>query len=149
MRPSWDEDIATVASEKVLLLKRAVTAHAKYTSLAAKASGVDRHFLGLSLMAKDGEKLPSLYSDSVFSRSKHWRLSTSQLSHPRFNLWGYGEVSPVGVGLAYSILPESCVFCVTALRSTGWTDKLSELLEEALLEMRRIAEFNEIKRSKL
>jgi carnitine O-acetyltransferase len=104
---------------------------------------------GLSLMVKDGEKMPALFSDLVFLRSKRWRSSTSQLSHPRFNLWGFGEVVPDGVGLAYAILPRSCVFNITALRSTGWTDKLSELLEEALLEMRRLVEAGKIPTSKL
>lgn len=147
--PSWDEDDPSVGAKKILLLKKAVTAHSRYTSLAAKANGVDRHFLGLSMMANEGEKDPLLYSNPVFCRSKRWRSSTSQLSHPRFNLWGYGEVVPDGVGLAYSILPDACVFCITALRSTGYSGKLAELLEEALLEMKRIIELNGTKRSKL
>jgi hypothetical protein len=45
-------------------------------------------------------------------------------------------------GVAYAILPRSCVFNVTALRETGWSDKLSELLEETLLEMQRLVEMD-------
>jgi carnitine O-acetyltransferase len=139
-RPKQDEGTASVREEKLNLLRGATNAHAKYTVLAAKAQGVDRHFLGLSLVANKDEKLPDLYSDKVYARSKHWRSSTSNLSHPRFNLWGYGEVVPNGVGLAYAILPDSCVFNITALTMTGYTDKLAELLEEALLEMKALIE---------
>ena len=59
------------------------------------------------------------------------------------------KVTRDGVGLAYSILPGSCVFCITARKSTGWTDKLSELLEESLLELRRLVTPNEVATSKL
>ena len=143
LRPQWDEDRdESIRTEKRALLKKATKTHANNTRLAAQAQGVDRHLMGLSMMVQtdQAESLPALFSDPVFQRSKKWRSSTSQLSHPRFNLWGYGQVVPDGVGLAYSILPRSCVFTITALRATGWTDKLSELLEEALLEMRRLVE---------
>jgi carnitine O-acetyltransferase len=149
LRPKFDESNPTLRREKVDLLQRATTAHAKYTGLAAKASGVDRHFFGLSLMTEQGDEVPKLYADPVFLRAKKWRSSTSQLSHPRFNLWGYGEVVEDGVGLAYSILRESCVFCITARTSTGWTGKLAEQLEEALLEMRRLVADDSVAKSKL
>ncbi|KAG7346652.1 choline/carnitine o-acyltransferase [Nitzschia inconspicua] len=139
-RPLCDESDPAACSEKIDLLRKATNAHAKYTSLAAKAQGVDRHLMGLSLMVKEGERKPDLYSDEVYARSKHWRSSTSNLSHPRFNLWGYGEVVPDGVGLAYAVLPNSCVFNITALKITGYSDKLAELLEEAFLEMRGLIE---------
>lgn len=144
LRPKLVDDDSNERKDKLQLLRKAAEAHAKYTSLAARAQGVDRHFLGIAMMIQEGEKAPLLFSNPVYQRSKRWRASTSQLSHPRFNLWGYGEVVPDGVGLAYSILPRSCVFNVTALRSTGWTDKLSELLEESLLEMRELIETDNV-----
>ena len=140
LRPLNDETDPSVANEKIALLRKATTAHSKYTVLAAKAQGVDRHLFGLSMMVTGDETAPDLFSDALYARSKKWRSSTSNLSHPRFNLWGYGEVVPDGVGLAYAILPNSCVFNITALRETGYTDKLAELLEEAFLEMRALIE---------
>jgi carnitine O-acetyltransferase len=152
LHPKFVEDEEAdpaVAKEKLALLQKAVNTHSAYTGKAAKAQGVDRHMFGLAMMVREGEKAPALFSDPAFARSKRWRSSTSQLSHPRFNLWGYGEVVPDGVGLAYAILPNSCVFNITALRSTGWTDKLSEHLEAALLEMRRVVETRPSPKSKL
>jgi carnitine O-acetyltransferase len=148
-RPKMDEGDAHLRKEKLALLKEATHSHARYAGAAGAGRGVERHFMGLSMLVKDGESPPTLYSNPVFIRSKRWRVSTSQLTHPRFNLWGYGEVVPDGVGLAYAILPRSCVFNITALRETGWTDKLSELLEEALLEMRTLIEMDKAPSSKL
>jgi carnitine O-acetyltransferase len=144
LRPKMDEGDPQIRNEKCKLLQEAAITHAKYTGLAVNAQGVDRHFLGLSMLVKDGEKAPTLYSHPLFIRSKRWRVSTSQLTHPRFSLWGYGEVVPDGVGLAYAVLPRSCQFNITALREQEWTDKLAELLEEALLEMRMLVEMDKL-----
>lgn len=149
LRPALDEHDASVRKEKLQLLQDAVTAHVKFIGQAAQAQGVDRHFFGLSLLVQEGEKAPDLYSDPVFIRSKRWRVSTSHLTHPKFDGWGYGQVVPDGVGLAYSIHPRHCVFNITALKKTGWTDKLSELLEESLLELRTLIEMDIEPKSKL
>lgn len=43
--------------------------------------GVDRHLLGLKLIAAaNGYKIPDLYSDPSFKLSTHMRISTSQVS---------------------------------------------------------------------
>mmetsp|Transcript_5013 Transcript_5013/g.10309 ORF Transcript_5013/g.10309 Transcript_5013/m.10309 type:complete len:714 (+) Transcript_5013:38-2179(+) len=140
IRPKRDEMDATKRAEKVALLREAVNSHVKYIGLAANAMGVDRHFLGLALSAKEGEAVPSLFSHPLYARSKTWRVSTSHLTHPRFDSWGYGEVVPDGVGLAYSIHPNNCMFCITSLRENDWPERLSHLLEEALVEMQTLNE---------
>jgi carnitine O-acetyltransferase len=149
LRPKGDEGNPRILQEKITLLRNATKEHGRYAGLASQGRGVDRHFFGLVLLGKDGETAPALYSNPVFQRAKRWRASTSQLTHPRFALWGYGEVVPDGVGLAYSVLPRSCVFNITALKAQGWTDKLADLLEEALLEMGGLAEMNKLPSSKL
>lgn len=146
LRPALDEHDAAVRKEKLQMLQDAVAAHVKYIGLAAQAQGVDRHFFGLSMMVQEGGTTPDLYSDAVFARAKRWRVSTSHLTHPKFDGWGYGQVVPDGVGLAYSIHPRHCVFNITALKATGWTDKLSELLEESLLEIRTLVEMEALQK---
>lgn len=74
-------------SEKVELFKKAANAHSKYCKDASQGHGVDRHLLGLSLLVKDGEKTPDLFSHPLYQRSKHWRVSTSHLTHPRILNW--------------------------------------------------------------
>jgi carnitine O-acetyltransferase len=143
LRPARDEHVENVRKAKLQLLQDSVVAHVKYMGLAAQARGVDRHLLGLSMLVADGEATPDLYKDPVFIRSKRWRVSTSHLTHPRLDGWGYGEVVPDGVGLAYSIHPRHCIFNVTALKEHGWTDALSQNLEDALLEMRTLIEMDQ------
>ena len=149
LRPKYDEHDAAVRKEKLSLLRDAVTSHVNYIGKAAKGMGVDRHLFGLSMEVKDGEVAPALYSHPLFVRSKRWRVSTSHLTHPKFDNWGYGEVVPDGVGLAYAIKADSCVFNVTALREQEWTEPLCYYLEEALLEMRSMIEMDEALTSKL
>jgi carnitine O-acetyltransferase len=88
--------------DKIRLLQEAVNSHGKYISNAAQGYGVDRHMLGLMLLCKEGEALPSLYGNPVFQRSKRWRVSTSHLTHPYFENWGYGEGMCVVGGIGES-----------------------------------------------
>lgn len=126
--------------EKLASLSAAVQAHVRYIGNAAKGLGVDRHLLGLSLLVADGEKAPALYSLPAFVRSKTWRVSTSNLTHPKFDNWGYGEVTPKGVGLSYSVHANHCMFNITSLKEHRFAEKLSHLLEEALLEMKALVQ---------
>lgn len=138
LHPKRDEVDASKRREKLELLREGVSSHAKCIGAAAKAMGVDRHLLGLALSVSEGETSPPLFSHPLHARAKTWRVSTSHLTHPRFDSWGYGEVTPNGVGLAYSIHPNNCMFCITSLRKHDWSERLSDLLEEALLEMQTL-----------
>jgi carnitine O-acetyltransferase len=147
LEPSSIADLT--ADDKIALLKGACQTHAKYIGNAAKGLGVDRHFLGLSLLAKDGEVMPDLYSDPVFVRSKRWRVSTSNLTHPKLENWGYGEVVPDGVGLSYSVHKNHLVFGITALKEHGgWPERLSQYLEDTLVEMKLLIEESAANNSK-
>jgi carnitine O-acetyltransferase len=137
------------ADDKIALLKGACQTHAKYIGNAAKGLGVDRHFLGLSLLVNDGEVMPDLYSDPVFVRSKRWKVSTSNLTHPKLENWGYGEVVPDGVGLSYSVHKNHLVFGITALKEhEGWPERLSQYLEDTLVEMKLLVEGSAANNSK-
>lgn len=143
LSPKYDEHDETIRKEKLALLQEAVSTHVQYIGKAAKAMGVDRHFLGLSMLVEENETPPALYSHPLFIRSKRWRVSTSHLTHPKFDNWGYGEVVPDGVGLSYAIKADSCVFNVTALDENNYTEPLGYYLEEALLEMRSMIEMDQ------
>jgi carnitine O-acetyltransferase len=133
-----NDDVET-QRERFELLRKATGAHASYSQLAAQAMGVDRHFFGLAMLAESEEEKPGVYSDPVFNRSKYWRMSTSNLSHPRIVNWGFGQVVSDGVGIGYSIHPNSLNFNISALESTRWSPRLAKLLEESLNEMQVIA----------
>ena len=58
--------------------------------------------MGLSMLVGDNEKTPSIFTDPLYWKSKTWHLSTSNLSDELFDGWGWGEVVPDGLGIAYS-----------------------------------------------
>ena len=66
--------------ERVDTLRAAAAYHTWYTKEAINAQGVDRHLLGLKLIAgESGLELPSIYTDAAFARSLTHDLSTSQV----------------------------------------------------------------------
>lgn len=132
---NFNDDTAAI-DEKKALLQYAVNSHAKYIGNAGKGKGVDRHFFGMAMLADEKDKMPDLYSDPLFIRSKTWRVSTSHLTHNNIENWGFGEVVPDGLGIAYAVKSDCCIFNIAARKEHGWTEKFSHLLEEALLEMK-------------
>lgn len=135
---------ANTRQEKLSLLKNATEYHSKYLKLAANGHGVDRHFFGLSMMKKEDEIVP-LFSNPVFVRSKTWRLSTSTLP----NIPGFGPVVEDGIGLGYEVRPNSCYFTITSRKEKGYTEPLSHLLEESLLEIQSLIDYENPQKSKL
>jgi len=148
-RPRQDAKNGETRTEKIALLHEAVASHVKYIGEAAKGNGIDRHLLGLSMEVADGEDAPALFAHPLYVRSKTWRVSTSHLTHPNFDNWGFGEVVPDGVGIGYAVKADSCVFNITARKEHDWTGRLSHLLEEALLEMQTMIDMDKPTASKL
>lgn len=72
------------------LFRNAVTRHKQYAAWAADAQGVDRHLMGLRLSLKEGEPVPKIFDDAGLTKSKHWELSSSQLSSPYIAGTGFG-----------------------------------------------------------
>ena len=55
--------------DDVLISDQAISGH-----------GVDRHLLGLRMLAKEsGMEMPHIFTDVAYTRSTHWLLSTSQV----------------------------------------------------------------------
>ena len=130
------------ASPKVRaeLLRQAVKKHVGYLGKAGAGKGVDRHMFGLSMLVTEGTGRPALFDNPAFKRAKTWTVSTSHLTHPKFDNWGWGEVVPDGVGVAYSIHADKCVFNVTARKDRDFARPLAHYLGEALGEMEKVVE---------
>lgn len=120
------------------LFQRAVARHLQYSTWAADAQGVDRHLFGLKKSLKEGEEVPDLFRDEAYAKSSHWELSTSQLSSPYLDGWGYGEVVPDGYGLSYSIGDEYIRWTITSMKRD--TAVLKHYLAEAATEVRDVLE---------
>ncbi|KZT73967.1 acyltransferase ChoActase/COT/CPT [Daedalea quercina L-15889] len=124
--------------KRAALFRKAVTRHLQYAAWAADGQGVDRHLFGLKMMLKEGEPTPPIYTDEAYSKTNHWELSTSNLSSPFLDGWGYGEVVPDGYGLSYSIGDEYIRWTITSLKRR--TGELKHYLAEAATETRQMME---------
>ena len=129
------------------LFRSAVSRHTQYAAWAADGVGVDRHLFGLKMLipaSSQPKSVPSIYTDPAFSKSNHWELSTSQLSSPYFDGWGYGEVVPDGFGLSYSIGDDYVRWTVTSSEKGGRgkeaNERLVHYLAEAAGELRKVME---------
>ncbi|KAI9225632.1 MAG: acyltransferase ChoActase/COT/CPT [Piptocephalis tieghemiana] len=140
-------------AEKERLLRRAIGVHSKRTAKAVDGQGIDRHLLGLRLMAssmqhsKDEDDLspsspssplPPIFSDPAFTQSSYWYISTSQIAEPCIRTYAWGEVVPEGYGCAYMI-DEDAVQVNICSRSRN-SGQLGRWLEIALIDMRRVME---------
>ncbi|KAJ7147145.1 acyltransferase ChoActase/COT/CPT [Mycena crocata] len=138
---AWAEamlDPKETDTRRAALFRAAVTRHLQYAAWAADGQGVDRHLFGLKKMLREGEPVPELYHDKTFARTSHWELSTSQLSSPYLDGWGYGEVVPDGYGLAYAIGERYIRWTITSAR--GDAADLRHYLAEAATEVREMME---------
>ena len=144
------------------MFRKAISRHLQYAAWAADGQGVDRHLFGLKKCLKEGEPVPEIYTDESFSKTNHWELSTSQLSSPFLDGWGYGEgmlflpltehdlsygtlnanncmaVVPDGYGLSYSIGDHYIRWTITSLKRD--TATLKHYLAEAATETRFMME---------
>ncbi|PCH40276.1 acyltransferase ChoActase/COT/CPT [Wolfiporia cocos MD-104 SS10] len=123
---------------RAALFRRAVARHLQYAAWAADGQGLDRHLFGLKMMLRKNEPVPPIYTDEAYSKTNHWELSTSNLSSPLLDGWGYGEVVPDGYGLSYSIGDDYLRWTITSLKLR--TAELKHYLAEAATETRQMME---------
>ncbi|KAI9907388.1 hypothetical protein PsorP6_016104 [Peronosclerospora sorghi] len=132
-----DASGAVTKEEKRNYLLAATNPHVAYMRKAGAGRGVDRHFLGLKLLVAPGKRVPFL-EDPVMATSGRWLMSTSHLSHELFDGWGWGEVVPDGLGIAYSVKDECMQFNIACRQQGNWSARMGHLLEESLVEMHQL-----------
>lgn len=121
--------------EKLQKLKAAIESHKKYVTLAVQGQGIDRHLLGLKLIAKDnGIPIPELYSDEGYVKSSTYRLSTSQVASVYDAFMCYGPLTNDGYGCCYSPRNNDIYFGLSSMKSNDETstDRFKKSLQESL-----------------
>ncbi|KAJ2329253.1 Carnitine O-acetyltransferase mitochondrial [Coemansia sp. RSA 2702] len=129
-----DHPETTGLHAKAELLRKSIAHQSQFTAQCAKGCGIDRHLLGLELALQADEPRHALFSDPVFTGSRHWRLSTSQISDSILAAYGWGEVVDDGFGVAYRIEGEALHFNVVSQRLGS--ARLCQYLSDALMDMR-------------
>jgi len=132
----WCESMNTTsktAAERLALLRTAGNAHVSYIKNAAQGRACDRHLWGLRKCIGADEELPAIFKDPVYWSTCTWHISTSNLSNDLFDGWGWGEVVPDGLGVAYSTNSNVLLYNVTSAR--GFANDFCTHIEQALLDM--------------
>ncbi|XP_059213271.1 carnitine O-acetyltransferase [Centropristis striata] len=137
------DDPSKQNTEKVDLLEKAVQAHRSYTNIAIGGQAIDRHLLGLKMVAVE-EKLsiPKIYTDSAYAKALHYKLSTSQVPSQTDCVMCFGPVVPDGYGVCYNPMNDHINFAVSSFNTCEETKAahLAKAMEEALLDMRTLLE---------
>lgn len=134
---------AATTEEKRHTLHAAVNKHNKLMAEAQDGKGIDRHLLGLYLIAKENSiPVPELYADPLYTKSGgggNFVLSTSLVGYTTV----LGAVAPMvrhGYGFFYRIRDDRIVASCTAWKSNPETDAetLFQNLATSLHEMMHI-----------
>ncbi|KAJ2158725.1 Carnitine O-acetyltransferase mitochondrial [Coemansia sp. RSA 552] len=129
-----DHPETTGLQEKSELLRKSIVNQSHFTAQCAKGCGIDRHLLGLEYAMLPDEPRHEIFSDPVFNASRHWKLSTSQISDPILEAYGWGEVVDDGFGIAYRIENDRLNFNVVSQKMGS--ARLCQYISDALMDMR-------------
>lgn len=124
--------------QKAARLKEAVDFHSKVLMQeAVNGKGVDRHLLGLKILAMEegNSKLPAIFTDKSFSESNTWRLSTSNMPGQTY-ISGFGPGITDGYGVCYGTRKSMLQFSITnyAKKITD-SNRFRDTLAKALHDM--------------
>ncbi|CAG9854536.1 unnamed protein product [Phyllotreta striolata] len=127
--------------DKITALREAIQSHKKYSIEAVNGFGVDRHLLGLKLIALENNvQLPELFEDKAYKLSGRMRISTSQVATKCDGFMCYAPLTPDGYGCCYNPRPCDINFGVSAFADHPDTSakRFREALEDSLRDMRDV-----------
>jgi len=134
-------DDASVPKEvKVEKLRKAVDYHSRVLMNDAVAGkGVDRHLLGLRILAMEEESdqpAPDIFTDKAYKESSTWRLSTSNMPGQTY-ISGFGPGTADGYGVCYGTRKELLQFSISSFFSCQQTDsaRFRDALRGSLIDL--------------
>ncbi len=135
-------DASASDSAKLDLLRAAFSEHSKRGKDASAGQAVDRHLLGLRLIAAEMgiAELPALFNEEVYKRG--WELSTAQLPMKTGFVNHFGPVCPEGYGIGYIIKDGHININITSFRSHPKTNsnRFAAAVAQALQDIRALGE---------
>jgi len=103
----------TILQEK---FKKAIAAHMQTLARCQAGMGPERHMTGLLAMHKmyEDTDIPKIFADEGYLSLRHDALSTSSVTGPCIDFFGFGPVTQDGIGIGYGISAQSLNLMVTA-----------------------------------
>jgi carnitine O-acetyltransferase len=116
------------------LVRAAGDAHRNYTRDAMAGKGVDRHLMGLRIIAmENGIPLHPLFADKAYKLSSSFTLSTSQMPWAVEDWPGFGAYDPNCYGVCYRFSKANTIVAtVTSRRVTNGGRKDAKRFSEAI-----------------
>lgn len=143
----WDADemrqanghvVRVTPAMKIDALRSACAAHVARGREAKAGHGVDRHVWSLYQVAQarrrrlSNYELPALFTDPAFARLLTSVISTSNVSAPFFDLFGFGAVCGNGIGIAYNLNRDRMTFSFSSFtnQAAGFRTAFLETVDE-------------------
>lgn len=134
-------DSSASDQSKANALRTAIQAHKDYALAALNAQGIDRHLLGLRMIAKDNKlPIPTLFNEKAYKESTHMRISTSQVASLCDGFMVYGPLVHNGYSCCYNPRKNNINFGTSSFVSCTETSaiKFEEALRNSLNDMRNV-----------
>eukprot|EP00939_MAST-03C_sp_MAST-3C-sp1_P000980 g980.t1 len=149
MTPSDSETDSEALAEAI---RQMAVGHSGVARAAASGDGIDRHLLCLEALANehledaaDVAAADAVFKSPLFAASKHFALSTSNVSAPFLRLFTFGPVVPNGYGIGYQVLENSIPINITSWKDDPDTssEELGRRVEENLHRIVRVLKKNQ------
>jgi carnitine O-acetyltransferase len=106
------------SKQLVELFRKAVTSHKNYSVRAMMGQGMDRHLLGLKLIAYESSlPIPKIFNEDAFRKMSHFLVSTSQVPTRYVIPMGFGPSANDCYGICYNPQEEAIHLTLTAFNS--------------------------------
>ena len=133
----------TSTESRLHLLREHAQKHEENSRQAFNGQGIDRHLLGLKLIANQENLQPEFFSDPPFSKSTRYRMSTSQVPNPLLSCLAFGPVVEDGYGVCYNPHGAFINFSFTSYTTcedTVSADKLKQVMIESLQDVKELVQ---------
>lgn len=133
------EDASVSREDKLSMFRDSCTAHTMYLQRCMLGRGVDRHLLGMRIVAyMEGIDMPAIFTNPAYAKATDFILSTSQMSYISNDYPGFGAPTPTSYGCCYvCALPDRLLATVTSDRRCKEKDaaRFRDRLEKALADI--------------
>ncbi|XP_052823109.1 carnitine O-acetyltransferase [Octopus bimaculoides] len=132
------DDTGVPVIEKLQFLHQAIQTHKNLINDAISGQGIDRHLLGLKLIAiEKGMNIPNLFMDTAYVTSVHHKISSSQVSSKYSCSMNFGPTAPDGFGICYNCQKSHILIAVSALNTSPDTcsKKMTNSIHQSLTDI--------------
>uniref|UniRef100_A0A0K0EL72 Carn_acyltransf domain-containing protein n=1 Tax=Strongyloides stercoralis TaxID=6248 RepID=A0A0K0EL72_STRER len=119
------------------LIRNASIVHYKLCKEAAMGQGVDRHLLGLKIVAEKFKRpIPEFYNNEIVQYLNTFVLSTSTLSSDTIIFGGFGPVVNDGFGIGYNVTGDKLGAVISSYKNKKSAQEFANSLYNSLDEIK-------------